>query len=208
MKNKPTLSSVSREQKRILNIGCGKTRIPGSIGLDRVKIDDFVDVVHDLDLIPYPFANNYFDEVHMYHVLEHLHSPVDKIGEMHRILKPGGVLYLRTAHFSSMGAFTDITHIRPFGYWSFDPFDVKDPHSYYSKSQFNIIQKEIKYFGLYPNSGVYEKYIHANQCPWAFRPVVLLINFLINLSPTAFERFWCYLVGGATEVCVVMEKPR
>jgi len=207
-KSSLSLNENLKEQKRILNVGCGKTRIPGSIGLDTVKIGSFVDVIHDLDVVPYPFSDKYFDEVHMYHVLEHLHNPVEKISEIHRILKPGGVLYLRVPHFSSMGAFTDITHVRPFGYRSFDVFDARDPHSYYSKVSFNILKKEIKYFGLYPNSGVYEKYIHKNQCPLIFRPIVLLVNFLIRISPTAFERFWCYLVGGATEICVVMEKPR
>jgi len=200
------LTKLSKEQKRILNIGCGKTRIPGSIGLDCVKIDDYVDVVHDLDLVPYPFANNYFDEVHMYHVLEHLHNPVEKIGEVHRILKPEGILYLRVPHFSSMGAFTDITHVRPFGYFSFEIFTKSSCHCYYSKVHFEILSNKIKYLGLYPNDGVYEKYIHRNQCPYLARPFVRLLNFLINLSPMFFERFWCYLVGGATEVLVILRK--
>jgi hypothetical protein len=35
---------------------------------------------------------------------------------------------------------------------------------------------------------------------------VRLINFFIKLSPTLFERIWCYWVGGATEVVVEMRK--
>ncbi len=192
--------------KTIINLGCGKTRIPDSIGVDVVKIDNYVDVVHDLDKTPYPFKDNFATEVHFYHVLEHLHDPIQKLEEIHRLLKPGGILYLRVPHFSSMGAFTDLTHIRPFGYYSFDCFVENSYHDFYTKARFEIVKKEIKYFGLYPNSGVYSKYIHPNQCPLFARPFIHLINFLIKLSPVLFERFWCYYVGGATEVSLVMKK--
>ena len=66
---------MKKTGKKIVNIGCGKTRIPGSIGLDVVKIKGFVDKVHDLNKTPYPFKSNSVDEIHMYHVLEHLDKP-------------------------------------------------------------------------------------------------------------------------------------
>lgn len=190
----------------ILNLGCGKTRIPESIGVDCVAISGTVDVVHDLNVTPYPFIDNFADEIHFYHVLEHLDNPVAKLEEIHRLLKPGGILYLRVPHFSSNGAFTDITHKRPFSYYSFDVFQKESYHSFYSKVCFNILNKEIKYFGLYPNAGVYAQYIHANQCAMIAKPFVLLINRLIRLSPIFFERIWCYWVGGACEVVITMEK--
>ena len=194
------------QDKVILNIGCGKTRLPHSIGVDLVPIEGFVDIVHNLDLLPYPFESDYADEIHMYHVLEHLHDPLQKIEELHRVLKSGGVLYLRVPHFSSMGAFTDITHIRPFGYLSFDCFRKADYQHFYTTKEFEILHKGIKYLGLYPNSGFYAEYIHKNQCPMFARPFVLALNFLINLNPVFFERFWCYWVGGATELVVTLRK--
>lgn len=190
----------------ILNMGCGKTRIPDQIGVDRVKIEGFVDVVHDLDVLPYPFPDDYADEIHMYHVLEHLHNPLQKMEELYRVLKPGGILYMRVPHFSSMGAFTDITHIRPFGYTSFDCFVDGNYHNFYTRVRYRILKKEIRYFGLYPNAGVYEKCVHNNQCPYFARPFVRVMNFLIKLSPMLFERLWCYWVGGATEVEISLEK--
>ena len=193
-------------EKVILNLGCGKTKIPNSIGVDRVKIENYVDVVHNLDKVPYPFESNSADEIHFYHILEHLHNPVEKLEEIHRILKPGGILYIRVPHSSSMGAFTDLTHMRPFGYFSFDCFQKNHYQHSYTNVEFEILKKEIKYFGLYPNAGFYEKYIHPNQCPWYAKPFVRLINFLIKLSPTFFERIWCYWVGGATEIVVNLKK--
>jgi len=191
----------------IINLGCGRTRIPGSIGVDAVAIPGSVDVVHDLNVTPYPFADGFADEVHFYHVLEHLDEPVRKLEEIHRILKPGGVLHMRVPHFSSSGAFTDITHKRPFSYFSFDVFQEGNYHSFYSNARFHILDKQIKYLGLYPNDGVYAQHIHPNHCPWFARPFVRLINRLIAVSPMLFERLWCYWVGGACEVVVVMKKP-
>lgn len=195
-----------KKDKIILNLGSGKTRIPGVTNLDVVRIPGFTDIVHDLDVTPYPFESTSVDEVHMYHLLEHLENPIKKIEEIYRILKPGGVLHLRVPHFSSMGAFTDITHHRPFGYYSFDCFEEDSYHHFYSTARFKITNKQIKYFGLYPNIGIYEKYIHKNTCPLLIRPFVHIINFLIGLSPSFFERIWCYWVGGATEVVIDMKK--
>lgn len=193
-------------ERMVLNLGCGKVKIPNAIGVDRVRIENHVDIVHDLEMVPYPFESNTVDEIHFYHVLEHLHDPIRKVEEIHRILKPGGVLYMRVPHFSSMGGFTDMTHIRPFGYCSFDCFEKDNYQHFYTKVKFKILKKEIKYFGLYPNEGLYEKYVHQNQCPVIARPFVRVINFLIKMSPTLFERVWCYWVGGAMEVVIHLEK--
>ncbi|MDX2504765.1 MAG: methyltransferase domain-containing protein [Gammaproteobacteria bacterium] len=192
--------------KVVVNLGCGRTHIPGSVGVDCAELPGYVDIVHDLNQTPYPFDNSSIDELHLYHVLEHLDDPVGKLEEIHRILKEDGILYMRVPHFSSNGAFTDITHKRPFSYFSFDVFDDEACHNYYSKMRFKILRKEIKYFGQYPNVGLYEKYIHPNKCPLLVRPIVRTLNFFINLSPMLFERFWCYWVGGACEVVIDMQK--
>lgn len=190
----------------VLLLGCGKTRIPGAIGVDRTPIDGYVDVIHDLDIIPYPFEDNSASEIHLYHVLEHLHDPLKKLEELHRILMPEGILFIRVPHFSSMGAFSDMTHVRPFGYTSFDCLQKDSYHHFYTSVAFEVLNKEIKYFGLYPNKGLYEQYIHKNQCSFLMRPFVHLVNYLIRLSPMTFERLWCYWVGGATEVVITLRK--
>jgi len=192
--------------KKILHAGCGNTKIPESIGMDIIEIAGCVDIVHDLNKYPYPFDNYYFDEIYLYHVLEHLDNPLKVIEEMHRLLKIGGILYIRAPHFSSMGAFSDITHKRPFGYSSFDCFEDTNSFHFYTKVNFKIIKKKIKYLAHYPNSGIYDKYIYENTCPFILRPIIRALNFLISLNPIFFERFWCYLVGGATEIDVELKK--
>ena len=108
---------------KIVNLGCGKTRIPDSIGVDTSLIEGYTDVVHDLNTIPYPFEDNSIDEIHFYHVLEHLDNPIKKLEEIHRILKVGGKLFMRVQHILNFGTLCDITHIRLFSYFSFDLFE-------------------------------------------------------------------------------------
>lgn len=181
--------------KKILHAGCGNTKIPEAIGLDFIDLPGFVDIIHDLNELPYPFEDNFFDEIHLYHVLEHLGNPLKVIEEMHRILKNDGILYIRAPHFSSMGAFSDITHKKPFGYTSFDCFEDTNPFHLYTEVVFKIVNKKIKYLAHYPNDGLYDKYLYKNSCPYILRPIVRALNLLISVNPMFFERFWCYWVG-------------
>lgn len=58
------------------------------------------------------FPENIFDAVTMWDVLEHLHDPSATFREIHRILKPGGVIALRVPNGDSFDA-------RAFGvYWA------------------------------------------------------------------------------------------
>ena len=47
---------------KILDVGCGKSKYPGSIGIDISEKTD-ADVIHDLNKIPYPFEDNTFDYI-------------------------------------------------------------------------------------------------------------------------------------------------
>jgi len=73
-----------------------------------------VNLVYDLNRTPYPFKDNFFDEVYCSHILEHLYSTYDKFLEIWRILKPNGKLIVKVPHFSSNNTWSDPTHVRPF----------------------------------------------------------------------------------------------
>ena len=49
-------------KSRVLDIGCGTNKVPGAVGMDKNPRTD-ADVIHDLDDLPYPFADDEFDEV-------------------------------------------------------------------------------------------------------------------------------------------------
>ena len=94
---------------RVLDVGCGSAKRPGAVGLD-ISPDTDADIVHDLDEFPYPIEDSSFDVVVMQDVLEHVREPIRVMDEMHRILRPGGRVIVRTPHFSSALAYGDPTH--------------------------------------------------------------------------------------------------
>jgi len=116
--------------RRILELGCGKKPYQPKIGEEVIHLDivklPHVEVVWDLNRIPYPFPDNYFDEVIATHVLEHLDDIVCVMKEIWRILKPNGVLKITSPHFSNYDAFRDPTHKH---FFTFETFDYFEPSS-------------------------------------------------------------------------------
>jgi predicted SAM-dependent methyltransferase len=77
--------------------GCGKhkKKEKDHINLDVISFPN-VDVVHNLNIIPWPFEDSYFLHVSAVHVVEHLNSLVDFMNEAWRVLQPGGSLLIKT----------------------------------------------------------------------------------------------------------------
>jgi SAM-dependent methyltransferase len=75
-------------------------------------------VLHDLNDIPYPFADDTFDEIHGYEVLEHCGKQGDwrfffnQFHEFWRILKPGGHIVATVPQWDSEWAWADPGHTR------------------------------------------------------------------------------------------------
>lgn len=82
-----------------LNIGCGRIRIPGHLGVD-LEPAPTVDIVADLLRFPWPFDDSSVDSIVAWHFLEHF--PDMKLDlamkEIHRILKSGGTLYVKVPY--------------------------------------------------------------------------------------------------------------
>ena len=112
-------------KKKILDVGCGRNKTPGAIGIDANPKTD-ADVIHDLEDVPYPFAENEFDEIICRHVIEHVPDVMAFVTELYRITKPGGRITIVTPHYSSPDWPSDPTHRNHFNCYSFRCF-VKDP---------------------------------------------------------------------------------
>jgi len=112
-----------------LLIGCGNSRrkplkFEGSTDvwndLTTLDIDPDCkpDVLHDLTVCPYPFADNQFDEIHAYEVLEHCGKQGDwrlffrQFDEFWRILKPNGLFIATVPMWDSVWAWGDPGHSR------------------------------------------------------------------------------------------------
>ncbi|MBI4661672.1 MAG: class I SAM-dependent methyltransferase [Verrucomicrobia bacterium] len=131
--------------KVVLDIGCGRRKLPGAIGVDRrvvavASLEEQRDVDHDLLAFPYPFADNYADAIHCSHVLEHL-PPTNKVmEEFYRLLKPEGLLFIECPHFSWAEAYRHYEHCHFFTAGSFDYFHPKNEHY---RARFETVWTEI-----------------------------------------------------------------
>jgi hypothetical protein len=97
-----------------IDIGCGKTKQEGWIGIDKIKFDG-VDHVMDAGKDKWPFTDDSVEEARASHFLEHLTGPerIHFVNELHRVLKKGAKCQIITPHWASGRAFGDLTHAWP-----------------------------------------------------------------------------------------------
>jgi SAM-dependent methyltransferase len=101
-----------------LDIGCGKARKDGFVGVDLHPGSD-ADVLCDIGK-GLPFRDGVFSEVHLSHVFEHVEDPVHLMEEIRRVSLPGALVTVRGPHFSSPHlAWGDPTHRRALSMGSF-----------------------------------------------------------------------------------------
>jgi SAM-dependent methyltransferase len=184
---------------KILDVGCGdrkKSRDGATVvGVDAVSLPG-VDVVHDLEVFPWPFKENEFDEVICDDVIEHLADTVQVVEEIHRITKKGGLIRISVPHYTSDNFFTDITHRRPFSSRSFDFFDpsIAGVHHYYSKARFRIRKKIIGFSEVMPSGRKHPPNIHR----------LVGIQAVVNRFPRIYEKFFAFIMP-ATELYFELE---
>lgn len=152
-----------------LDIGCGSSKKDGYIGVDKLKFD-CVDIIHDLNILPYPFKDNYADEIFLDNVLEHLDDPIAVIHELHRIGKNNAKVNIIVPYFRSFYAIIDPTHKNFFGYFYFFYFDKKHIFNQkYSYFDINFNVKLIQFDTTFDDSkiGLFHKLLKkfANAYP-------------------------------------------
>lgn len=114
-----------------LDVGCGHHKTTGCVGMDRRKIDG-VDVVHDIEDLPWPFEKDLFDRVILSHVMEHITPKyqVEVMDEIWRITKVGGQVLLAMPYPGSTGHWQDPTHTKPWHQATPQYFDPDYPILY------------------------------------------------------------------------------
>lgn len=108
-----------------VSLACGQRKPEGFIGVD-IAEDCGADIVHDLNVFPWPFDDESVDEVECEHYLEHIPGPERPkfFNELYRILKPGATAYIVFPSGTGSRALQDFTHAWPpvvpqsFYYWS------------------------------------------------------------------------------------------
>lgn len=147
----------------ILDVGCGSAKIPGAVGID-ISPDTDADIVHDLNVFPYPLEDSSFDHVVMQDVIEHVQDPIRVVEELHRILRPDGRLQLRTPHFSSALAYGDPTHVHYYSAMAIRSL-ASPRFAHYTYARFRIVHVTLDLWLPFRVSGVERL---ANRFPDAY----------------------------------------
>lgn len=109
-----------------LLLGCGDERRAGWVHHDRAMRDG-VDVAHDLQVRPWPWADGSAEMIAAHHLLEHLPDTVAFFDEAWRVLRAGGRLVVSVPHCNGENAWKDPTHVRAFHPEAFSYFDPEEP---------------------------------------------------------------------------------
>jgi SAM-dependent methyltransferase len=102
----------------ILEIGCGQRKKEGAITIDKLDLPH-VDIVANLEEGLGFLPDSSVDEIHCRSVLEHIDNFENLMKEIVRVLKPNGKAYVFVPHFSNPYYYSDYTHKRFFGLYSF-----------------------------------------------------------------------------------------
>ena len=136
---------------RTLNLGSGQDRSKSdAVSIDRVA-ETKPDIVHDLDIYPWPLEDNRFDTVHCLDVIEHLQNIVRAMEEIHRISRNGARVHIATPHFSCANSYTDPTHLHHLGLFSFDYFTGGNKWGFYTRVRFKKVRSRLHFYGRYKN---------------------------------------------------------
>jgi predicted SAM-dependent methyltransferase len=163
-----------------LNIGCGYDVKDGYINLD--VIDYGGNVIHDMNTFPYPFENNTFDEIYASHILEHLNNFNKVITELHRILKPDGILIVYAPFFLNTKYFGDPDHKIPFSIRTFDNYE------YIENKKLRFYEKwKLSHRTNYKTTAQFE--IVEKKFLVSRFSILKWLDFIVNLEPVFYERF-------------------
>lgn len=172
------VGGLGNRASRTLDVGCGINKYPGAVGIDR-NPRSRADVLCDLDRFPYPFRDNSFAALRAVHVIEHVSDVIRAMEEFHRVVGPGGRVFIATPHYTDFSSFCDPTHKWHLNSFSFRYFG--EDHAgfgYYSDARFREISVRVRLLSF-----------------WRW----LGFEFLVNHFPR-YRRFWehylCYVVRG------------
>ena len=126
------MSFKKPKAKLNLDIGCGENCQRGFVGIDKRALPG-VEIVHGIEVIPWPIESETADIVMMSHLIEHIKPwlTIEVVDEVWRILKPEGMFFVSTPYAGTFRYFQDPTHCNP---WN----EVTVEYFVYGGSLYNI----------------------------------------------------------------------
>jgi ubiquinone/menaquinone biosynthesis C-methylase UbiE len=171
----------------ILELGCGETKKRAdAIGVDALDFS-CVDIVGDVFDVLQGIPSGSVDEVYSSHFVEHLDDVGVFFGELGRVMKPGGTVEIIVPHFSNPYFYSDPTHRRFFGLYTFGYLAERSPfsrivHPYQGELYFDVERVDLLFKSARPFYGRY-----------AFKRVIGTIFNSCNYMKEFYEENLCYL---------------
>jgi predicted SAM-dependent methyltransferase len=131
-----------------LNMGCGFNKLDGYWNVDVEKKCN-PDEVINLEETPWPYDDNFFEQIYAYNILEHLgNTPqifTNVMKEMYRVSQHGAIWNIQVPHHRCDLYWDDYTHVRVLTPKTFRMFD--------QQFNFQTIERKLSEstFGLYHN---------------------------------------------------------
>lgn len=111
-------AKISGPDPVIVELGCGRKERPGRITIDKADmphVNIVADIEDGLGFLP----DKSIDEIHCRSVLEHIENFEHLMSEIVRVLKDAGTAHILVPHFSNPYYYSDFTHKRFFGLYTF-----------------------------------------------------------------------------------------
>ena len=129
------------KEENVLDVACGNRKINGAKGIDNDPKSK-ADIIADATKLP--FEKNSFDTVFCLNFLEHTFKFNEVLTEIHRVMKPDGILQVEVPYYNSY-AFGQT----PFHHIMFCETTMKDWYTKegtfkrYTKAKFKILKTEL-----------------------------------------------------------------
>ncbi|MBI2105982.1 methyltransferase domain-containing protein [Candidatus Woesearchaeota archaeon] len=168
-----------------LNLASGERYMEGYINLDYNK-NLKADIYHDLNRFPYPFEDNYFEEIYCHHILEHVEDLLKTMEELWRISKPAGKILIFGPHSGSFEMHVDLTHKRGLNTQTFRRCFLPegDTWGFYTRAKFMVMKDYIRFYNY-------------------MKPIEYIVNKSRRLK-NIYERHFAYTIQ-AKEMRIVLE---
>ena len=169
----------------IIELGCGQRIKNDRINIDRLDLPG-VDIVADIENgLPF-LPDNSTDEIHSKSFLEHIENFEFLMKEIHRVLKTGGRKHIFVPHFSNPYYYSDYTHKKFFGLYTFEYFVGRENQLkrkvpvFYQDVRFKVVSRKLIFKSPFYGRNVFKK----------------VLQFIFNLTPYMqefYEENLCYV---------------
>jgi SAM-dependent methyltransferase len=186
VRNPAVLEAIAQRRPLRLNLGAGRRGRDDTFAVDLVDLPG-VDIVADLNRPLSLLPDDSVGFVHSSHVFEHVDNLMGLMRELHRVCRPDAELEIIVPHFSNPNFYSDPTHRRPFGLYTFHYFcdprwqpGRRKVQDYYTDARFRIESVRFNF----------------DRADWLDRLLVPPVRALANRSFAALQRYerrWCRL---------------